>query len=83
MIHATMGSDRTASAASLAARLRGLAWRIPAPGTSPVLTGLVLAVACGSVAAPLFFAAYLPFVDYPQHLATVAANQRCLWRLLP
>lgn len=76
MIHATMGSDRTAPAAGFAARLRGLAGRIPAPGASPVLTGLVLAVACGSVAAPLFFAAYLPFVDYPQHLATVAAIHR-------
>lgn len=40
------------------------------------MTGLVLAVACGSVAAPLLLAAYLPFVDYPQHAATVAAIHR-------
>jgi hypothetical protein len=71
-----MGSNRAAPAAGLAPRLRGLVGRIPAPGASPVLTALVLAVACGSVAAPLFFAAYLPFVDYPQHLATVAAIHR-------
>ena len=57
-------------------RIRGLGGRVPAPGSSPVLTGLVLAVACGSVAAPLLLAAYLPFVDYPQHLATVAAIHR-------
>lgn len=76
MIHATMDSERTARAGGIAARLRGLAGRIPAPGASPVLTGLVLAVACGSVAAPLFLAAYPPFVDYPQHLATIAAIHR-------
>lgn len=71
-----MGSDRTAPTRDLGARMRGLASRIPAPGASPALTGLVLAVACASVAAPLVLAAYLPFVDYPQHLATVAAIHR-------
>ncbi|MDQ5859258.1 MAG: hypothetical protein M3542_13405, partial [Acidobacteriota bacterium] len=74
MNQATMGTDR--AAAGLGAQLRGLAARIPAPGSSPLLTGLVLAVACGSVAAPLVLAAYLPFVDYPQHLATVGAIHR-------
>jgi hypothetical protein len=59
-----------------AMRLRALGGRIPAPGSSPVLTGLVLAVACGSIAIPLVLAEYLPFVDYPQHLATVAAIHR-------
>jgi hypothetical protein len=57
-------------------RLRAFGSRIPAPGSSPVLTGLVLAVACGSVALPLLLPAYFPFVDYPQHLATVAAIHR-------
>lgn len=57
-------------------RLRALGGRIPAPGSSPILTGLVLAVASGSIALPLLLAAYVPFVDYPQHLATVAAIQR-------
>ena len=57
-------------------RLRALGGRIPAPGSSPLLTGLVLAVASGSIALPLLLAAYLPFVDYPQHLATVAAIHR-------
>jgi hypothetical protein len=61
---------------SPAMRLRALGGRIPAPGSSPILTGLVLAVASGSIALPLLLAAYLPFVDYPQHLATVAAIHR-------
>ena len=61
---------------SSALRLRDLGGRIPAPGSSPVLSGLVLAVACGSIALPLLLAEYLPFVDYPQHLATVAAIHR-------
>lgn len=71
-----MSSDGTVPSASFGDRLRALGRRIPAPGASPALTGLVLAVACGSVAAPLFLAAYLPFVDYPQHLAAVAAIHR-------
>lgn len=56
--------------------LRRFFRRIPAPGSSPALTGLVLAVACASVAAPLLVASSLPFVDYPQHVATVAAIHR-------
>src|SRR5687768_5787666 len=74
MIHTTMGSE--GRAAGLGARLRRASGSIPAPGSSPLLTGLVLAVACGSVAAPLLLAGYLPFVDYPQHAATVAAIHR-------
>ncbi len=74
MIHGTTGSDLAPT--GFGARLRALVRRIPAPGSTPILTGLVLAAACGSVAVPLLFAAYLPFVDYPQHAATVAAIHR-------
>lgn len=71
------GPDRTSpSAVRALSPVTRFFRRIPAPGSSSALTGLVLAVACGAVATPLLFAAYLPFVDYPQHLATVAAIHR-------
>lgn len=38
-----------------------------------IATGVVLAVSAIAVAWPLTSAAWLPFVDYPQHLGTVAA----------
>jgi len=76
MIPPATSSESALTTPGFGPRLRALVGRIPAPGSSPILTGLVLAVACGSVAAPLLSAAYLPFVDYPQHAATVAAIHR-------
>jgi hypothetical protein len=42
-------------------------------GPEAALTLVVLGVASAALAAPLATVAWLPFVDYPQHLGTIAA----------
>jgi hypothetical protein len=46
---------------------------LSSPSAALWLTGVTLAVSALAVAFPLATAAWLPFVDYPQHLGTIAA----------
>jgi len=52
-------------------RARALAASLVSPDTLP--TTLALVGACLCLAWPLLSATFLPFVDYPQHLGTIAA----------
>ena len=52
-------------------RVREAAWAGVRPDALP--TTLALTIACAFLAWPLLVATFLPFVDYPQHLGTIAA----------
>ncbi|GAB4204096.1 MAG: hypothetical protein OHK0013_18740 [Sandaracinaceae bacterium] len=70
---AAEGPSAAGASAALAPRARGRAALLAlfSPGALP--TTLALAAATALVAWPLLGAAFLPFVDYPQHLGTIAA----------
>ena len=59
----------------MAARWSAARWieRVRAIGVERAITLAVLAVAAVALAAPLATVRWLPFVDYPQHLGTIAA----------